>query len=39
MAEVLVGLTERYGGAEPYLLAAGVRPADLDRIRERMLAP
>ena len=39
MTEVLAGLAERFGGAEPYLLAAGVRPADLDRIRDRMLAP
>ena len=38
MAEVLAGVDERYGGAEPYLLAAGVRPAHLERIRDRLLA-
>ena len=39
MLEVLAGLEERYGGVEGYLLAAGVSPADLDRLRERLLAP
>jgi protein-tyrosine phosphatase len=39
MLEVLGRLTERYGGVEPYLLEAGVAPADLDRIRDRLLAP
>lgn len=38
MAEVLAGLDRLHGGAEPYLLAAGVRSAHLDRIRDRMLA-
>jgi protein-tyrosine phosphatase len=39
MVEVLAGLEERYGGVEGYLRAAGVSPADLDRLRERLLAP
>jgi protein-tyrosine phosphatase len=39
MLEVLAKLTERYGGVEPYLLAAGVPPGDLERLRERLLAP
>ena len=39
MLAVLAGLTERYGGVEPYLLEAGVSRADLERLRERMLAP
>ena len=39
MLEVLQGLTERYGGVEGYLLQAGVSPADLDRLRDRLLAP
>ena len=38
MAEVLAGLDDRYGGAERYLLGIGVRPADVDRIRARLLA-
>ena len=28
----------RHGGVEPYLLEAGVAPADLDRLRDRLLA-
>jgi protein-tyrosine phosphatase len=39
MLEVLQKLTERYGGVEAYLLEAGVSPEDLDRLRERLLAP
>jgi protein-tyrosine phosphatase len=39
MLEVLAGLEERYGGVEGYLVAAGVSRADLDRLRERLLAP
>jgi hypothetical protein len=39
MLAVLAGLTERYSGVEPYLLEAGVSRADLERLRERMLAP
>ena len=39
MLEVLAGLEERHGGIEAYLLEAGVSRADLDRLRERLLAP
>jgi protein-tyrosine phosphatase len=39
MLEVLAQLTERHGGVEPYLLAAGVSRGDLERLRERLLAP
>jgi protein-tyrosine phosphatase len=39
MLEVLEGLDRRYGGVERYLLAAGVPEADLDRLRDRLLAP
>jgi protein-tyrosine phosphatase len=39
MLEVLAGLDERFGGVEAYLLAAGVSPAELDRLRDRLLAP
>ena len=39
MLDVLAGLEERYGGVEGYLLAAGVSRADLERLRERLLAP
>ncbi len=38
MTEVLTGIDERYGGAERYLLQAGVRSKDLDRLRARLLA-
>jgi protein-tyrosine phosphatase len=38
MLEVLDGLDRRYGGVEGYLAAAGVSPADLDRLRDRLLA-
>jgi protein-tyrosine phosphatase len=37
MLEVLDHLHKRYGGVEPYLLEAGVSPADLARLRERLL--
>ena len=39
MLVVLDGLTRRYGGVERYLAAAGVSPADLDTLRERLLVP
>ena len=39
MLAVLDGLTRRYGGVEGYLAAAGVSPADLQRLRDRLLAP
>ena len=39
MLAVLEGLTERYGGVEPYLLEAGVSTADLEPLRGRLLAP
>jgi protein-tyrosine phosphatase len=38
MLEVLHQLDRRHGGVEPYLLEAGVAPADLDRLRGRLLA-
>jgi protein-tyrosine phosphatase len=37
MLEVLDRLADRYGGVEQYLTAAGVAPADLDRLRARLL--
>ena len=39
MLAVLAGLSERYGGVEPYLAEAGVSRADLERLRERLLDP
>jgi protein-tyrosine phosphatase len=39
MLEVLDHLVDRYGGVEAYLLHAGVAPADLDRLRARLLGP
>jgi protein-tyrosine phosphatase len=39
MTAVLDHLRERYGGVEAYLLAAGVTPADIGRLRERLRAP
>jgi protein-tyrosine phosphatase len=39
MLTVLEGLTERFGGVEPYLLATGLGRDDLDRLRDRLLAP
>ena len=38
MLEVLHQLDLRHGGVEPYLLEAGVTRADLDRLRDRLLA-
>jgi protein tyrosine/serine phosphatase len=38
MLEVLRGLDERHGGVEGYLRAAGATPADLERVRARLLA-
>ena len=35
--EVLEHLDARYGGAAAYLLAAGVAPEDLARLRERLV--
>jgi protein-tyrosine phosphatase len=37
MMEVLERLVQRYGGAEPYLLQAGVAPEDIARLRGRLL--
>jgi protein-tyrosine phosphatase len=39
MLAVLEGLGERFGGVEPYLLATGLARDDLDRLRNRLLAP
>jgi protein-tyrosine phosphatase len=39
MLEVLAGLTERHGGVQGYLRHVGVGPADLDRLRARLVAP
>jgi hypothetical protein len=39
MTEVLARLSERFGGVEPYLLATGLGRDDLDRLRDRLLAP
>jgi protein-tyrosine phosphatase len=39
MLEVLDNLPRRYGGIEQYLTVAGVTPADVDRLRDRLLAP
>jgi protein-tyrosine phosphatase len=39
MSAVLDGLAERFGGVEPYLLATGLGPDDLDRLRDRLVAP
>ena len=39
MLAVLAGLTERYGGIEPYLLEAGLGQDDLERLRDRLVAP
>jgi Tyrosine phosphatase family len=36
---VLDRLEDRYGGVEGYLLAAGVAPQDLARLRARLVAP
>jgi protein-tyrosine phosphatase len=37
MAAALADLHARHGGAEPYLLAAGLAPAELARVRARLL--
>jgi protein tyrosine/serine phosphatase len=37
MTELLDHLHRRYGGAEAYLLACGVSPADIERVRTRIL--
>jgi protein-tyrosine phosphatase len=37
MASVLADLDARYGGAEPYLISAGLSTADLDLLRARLL--
>jgi hypothetical protein len=39
MLDMLAHLNERQGGAEPYLLGAGVTPDQLDRIRTRLVEP
>jgi protein-tyrosine phosphatase len=39
MLEVLGNLTERHGGVEPYLLETGLSPGDLERLRDRLVAP
>ena len=39
MLRVLDGLGERHGGVEGYLADVGVAAADLDRLRDRLLAP
>jgi protein-tyrosine phosphatase len=39
MLEVLARLEERYGGVEPYLRATGLSQDDLDRLRDRLVAP
>jgi protein tyrosine/serine phosphatase len=37
MLETLAHLRRRHGGAEAYLLAGGVTPADLERLRDRLV--
>jgi protein-tyrosine phosphatase len=39
MLAVLEGLEERYGGVEPYLRSTGLSQDDLDRLRDRLVAP
>ncbi|MBI2940549.1 MAG: tyrosine-protein phosphatase [Chloroflexi bacterium] len=39
MHEVLVHLDRHYGGSEAYLREAGIAPADLTRLRDRLVAP
>ena len=39
MIETLAHLDERHGGTERYLLAAGVTPDTIARLRERLLGP
>lgn len=38
MATVLADLTARHGGAEPYLAAAGLTPAQAQAVRDRLVA-
>jgi protein-tyrosine phosphatase len=38
MHNTLTHLTEMYGGAVPYLLAAGVQPSHIEAVRTRLLA-
>jgi protein-tyrosine phosphatase len=39
MLAVLAGLTERFGGVERYLLATGLGRDDIERLRDRLVAP
>lgn len=39
MLKVLEGLAERDGGVEPYLRSTGLSQDDLDRLRDRLVAP
>jgi protein-tyrosine phosphatase len=39
MSAVLEGLADRFGGVELYLLATGLGTDDLDRLRDRLVAP
>jgi protein tyrosine/serine phosphatase len=39
MLQVLEGLAERYGGVEPYLRSTGLGQDDLERLRDRLVAP
>ena len=39
MLAVLEGLAERYGGVEPYLRSTGLGQDDLERLRDRLVAP
>jgi protein-tyrosine phosphatase len=39
MLAVLEGLAERHGGVEPYLRSAGLGQDDLERLRDRLVAP
>ena len=39
MEKVLEGLAGRYGGVEPYLRSTGLGPDDLERLRDRLVAP
>ena len=39
MSAVLEGLTGRYGGVEAYLRSTGLGEDDLERLRDRLVAP
>ena len=39
MEKVLEGLAGRYGGVEPYLRSTGLGQDDLERLRDRLVAP